>query len=90
VVQRVVVDELIRLAGAERATPEARAAAEWGLRRIARLAGGAGARADVETQAHRELVAADITRFLERRDPGLPHRPAPEAPPGAPIGAPPR
>jgi len=89
VVQRVVTDELIRLAGAERATPEARAAAEWGLRRIARLAGGASG-ADTETQAHRQLVAADITRFLERRDAGLPHRPAPEAPPGAPIGASPR
>ncbi|HET7295714.1 MAG TPA: zinc-dependent metalloprotease [Gemmatimonadales bacterium] len=88
VVQRVVTDELIRLAGAERATPEARAAAEWGLRRIARLATGAAGAADVETQAHRQLVVADITRFLERRDAGLPTRPPVETPPGAPIGAP--
>jgi len=86
VVQRVVTDELIRLASAERATPEARAAAEWGLRRIVRLAAAPAPGSDAETQAHRELVAADITRFLERRDAGSPRRPAPETPPGAPIG----
>lgn len=83
-----LLSKRIRLASSERATPEARAAAEWGLRRIARLAAGPPV-ADVETRAHRELVAADIARFLERRDAGLTPRPAPEAPPGAPIGAPP-
>jgi uncharacterized protein DUF4953/uncharacterized protein DUF5117 len=90
VVQRVVTDELIRLAAADRATPEARAAAEWGLRRIGRLAAARVQGGDAETQAHRQLVAADIARFLERRDAGLPTRPAPEGPPGAPIGAAPR
>jgi hypothetical protein len=84
-VQRVVVDELIELAATARATPEARAAAEWGLRRIA-----ARLRPVVqvapEVQAHRALAAADITRFLERRD-GATGRPAPlAAPPGTPIG----
>ncbi|HUH13837.1 MAG TPA: zinc-dependent metalloprotease, partial [Longimicrobiales bacterium] len=34
VVQRVVVDELLDLASHDDATPEARAAAEWGLRRV--------------------------------------------------------
>jgi hypothetical protein len=86
VVQRVVVDELIGLASHERASPEARAAAEWGLRRIARLATAPTADADV--QAHRELVAADIERFLGRRDAGRPHPRIPETPPGVPIGVP--
>jgi hypothetical protein len=86
VVQRVVVDELIGLASHERASPEARAAAEWGLRRIARLA--AAPTADADVQAHRQLVAADIERFLGRRDAGLPHPRIPETPPGVPIGVP--
>ena len=39
-------------------------------------------------QAQRALLAADIKRFLERpADPGRP-MPAPDAPPGAPIGEP--
>jgi len=65
-VQRVVVDELIRLAANADATPEARAAAEWGLRRIG---AGLGARQATASpgEAHRALVAADIERFLERR-----------------------
>ncbi|NIP79608.1 MAG: hypothetical protein GWM90_10475, partial [Gemmatimonadetes bacterium] len=64
VVQRVVVDGLLELAADERATVEARAAAEWGLRRslerasrVARTPAGA---------AHRQHAAADIRRFLER------------------------
>ncbi|MGH8721153.1 MAG: zinc-dependent metalloprotease, partial [Burkholderiales bacterium] len=36
VAQRVVLDELLELARSDDATPEVRAAAEWGLRRIAR------------------------------------------------------
>lgn len=85
VVERVVVDELIRLAGQPAATPEVRAAAEWGLRRIAALARTPG-RAGGEASAHRQLAAADIERFLERRDAATP-RPQPlPAPPGVPIG----
>jgi hypothetical protein len=86
VVQRVVVDELIALAASERATPESRAAAEWGLRRVARLA--ATPAPDLETQAHRQLAAADIERFLGRRDTATPKARTLEPPPGAPIGAP--
>lgn len=65
-VQRVVVDELIRLAATGDATPETRAAAEWGLRRIAARLGVRQATAS-PGEAHRTLVAADIERFLERR-----------------------
>lgn len=85
VVQRVVVDQLIALASDDRATQEARAAAEWGLRRIARLAGAATA--DPDAQAHRQLVTADIERFMGRRDAGTSRHPGPASLPGVPIGS---
>jgi len=81
--ERVVVDELVRLGSDPRATVESRAAAEWGLGRIAgmlrtRRQGGP------DDEAHRALAAADIERFLQRRD-----APTPAAePPGAPVGTP--
>jgi len=85
--QRVVVEELIRLARDSSATVEARAGAEWGLRRIGRLL-GAPARVDAETQAHRALAAADIERFLDRRDATTRRTEPLEPPPGVPIGKP--
>ncbi|HEY6059549.1 MAG TPA: zinc-dependent metalloprotease [Gemmatimonadales bacterium] len=88
VTQRVVVDQLSRLAGDPDATAEARAAAEWGLRRIARSLARAPAVADAETQAHRELAAADIERYLSRRDEPTKAPVSPPAPPLAPIGTP--
>lgn len=85
--QRVVVDELIRLAGDRNATVESRAGAEWGLRRIARLLQGP-LRPDLPTQAHRALALADINRFLNRSDAPTP-RSSPLTPPEAvPIGGP--
>ncbi len=86
-VQRVVVDELIELAHRSEATPEVRGAAEWGLRRIARqLAAPPPGRAVGDALAHRQLAAADIDRFLSRRDaPTAPPQPL-AAPPGTPIG----
>ncbi len=84
VVQRVVVDELIELARTS-AAPEVRGAAEWGLRRIGRLV-AAPSRATGDVLAHRQLVGADIDRFLSRRDTPT-ARPQPlTAPPGTPIG----
>ena len=89
VVQRVVVDELIELAHRSEATPEVRGAAEWGLRRIARQL-AAPSRTAGEALAHRQLAAADIERFLSRRDAPT-TRPEPlAAPPGTPIGQEPR
>lgn len=87
VVQRVVVDNLIELAHRSEATPEVRGAAEWGLRRIGRqLAAPPPSRAAGEVLAHRQLAAADIERFLSRRDaPTVGPRPL-AAPPGTPIG----
>ena len=72
-VQNVVVDELLALAANEDATTEARAAAEWGLRRAQARAGmlassaGAAAEANAATQiAHAERVVSSINRFFER------------------------
>ncbi len=89
VVQRVLVSQLVRLASDGDAGPEARAAAEWGLRRISRIIARTPATAlDGETQAHRDLAAADIERFLSRRDPPTARSTAPPMPPGTPIGTP--
>ncbi|HXV86359.1 MAG TPA: zinc-dependent metalloprotease, partial [Gemmatimonadales bacterium] len=64
-VQRALVDELIGLAANPDATVEARAAAEWGLRRIAAHL-GQQTPATSPAEAHRTLAAAEIRRFLER------------------------
>ncbi len=73
VVQNVVVDELLALAANEDATTEARAAAEWGLRRAqARAAtavsemGGTDAPDVATLVAHAQRVVGDIDRFFER------------------------
>lgn len=65
--QRVVVDELLRLAASPEATPEVRAAAEWGLRRVKERATSA-VLGNADAVAHRELAIGDIDRFLERRE----------------------
>jgi hypothetical protein len=84
--ERVLVDRVMWLAtGAPNS--QVRAIASFKLGKLAsRL------RSDITPpeadQAQRALLAADIKRFLERpADPGRP-MPAPDAPPGAPIGEP--
>jgi hypothetical protein len=84
VVQRAAVDELIELAAHKEATPEARAAAEWGLRRLAATA--ARPAASVSDAAHRRLVRADIERFLERREAPSGRAAAPALPRPLPLG----
>ncbi|MXX72361.1 MAG: hypothetical protein F4205_04920 [Gemmatimonadetes bacterium] len=73
VVQNVVVDELLALAADGNATTEARAAAEWGLRRALARAGdlaseaGPGGEVNSATQiAHAARVVSAINRFFER------------------------
>ncbi len=70
VVQRTVLDVLIDLADNGDATPEARAAAEWGLRRIA-------SGIEASTNAHAQLARSDIERYLthRRRPPQANERP---------------
>lgn len=85
VVQRVVADELMTLAGDERATVEARAAAEWALRLIGQTAAERQPLAAADA-AHLALAQADIDRFLNRPA-ATAARSAPGAlPPGSPIG----
>jgi hypothetical protein len=85
VIQRVLVDALIDVAGSETASVETRAAAEWGLRRILERVQGQEPRLP-EDAAHQLLVWADVERFLSRRDDAT-ARSEPEAlPPGTPIG----
>jgi hypothetical protein len=85
VVQRVVVDELIDLGGSGNATVESRAAAEWGLRRIAEMIQVDGG-SSPDVQAHTQLAWSDIDRFLNRRDAGTDRSEPRNAPPGTPIG----
>jgi hypothetical protein len=85
VVQRVVVDELIALAADDGATIEARAGAEWGLRRIFEMIQAEEARVP-EEQAHRVLAWADIERFLNRQAEPTDRSSPISVPPGTPIG----
>jgi hypothetical protein len=84
--ERAVLDELLALAGNPDATVESRAAAEWGLRRIAAMMKGAPP-SNRESAAHRALAAADVERFLDRRDPATARSRPVATPPGAPIGS---
>ncbi|MGH9346189.1 MAG: zinc-dependent metalloprotease [Vicinamibacterales bacterium] len=81
-VERALVDRLMTLA-AQAPMPQVRAVAAASLRRLqARAQAFTGA-----DTANAQLIAADITRFLDR--PMEPERPitAPALPPGAPIGS---
>lgn len=85
VVQRVVLDRLTDLAADPQATVEARAVAEWGLRRILDLIQNQDLVLPDE-EAHRQLAWADIDRFLNRRESGTPRSEPRALPPGTPIG----
>ena len=84
--ERVLVDRVMWLAtGASNS--QVRAIAAYKLGRLAARLRSEAIPAEAE-QAQRALLAADIKRFLERpADPARP-MPAPDAPPGAPIGEP--
>lgn len=83
-VQRVLVDELIYLAG--NASSDVRAVTTAGLKKLSRRLKRGMRGANEITSAHRALMASDIDRFLDR-----PHKTAADpgklsAPPGSPIG----
>jgi hypothetical protein len=84
VVQAAVVDQLIRLAGSKDATPEGRAAAEWGLRRLSGRLQAATAAA--EEQAHRQAARAEIQRFLARSEAAAARPDPPTLPRGWALG----
>jgi hypothetical protein len=79
-VRRALADRLMTLAG-QAPMPQVRAVATDRLRRLRARVQAAPA------DANAQLIAADITRFLDR--PMEPVKPfaAPEVPPGAPIGS---
>jgi hypothetical protein len=85
VTQRALVDRLLALAADSGAAPEVRAMAEYKIAQLAsraRAQTGAGA---VEQRAHFANIAADITRWIDRRElPAL--SPALRPPPGDPFG----
>ena len=84
--ERVLVDRVMWLATGD-TNSQVRAIASLKLAKLAaRLHAVAGANED--EQAQNTLLAADIKRFLERPADPMRIMPAPEAPPGAPIGEP--
>lgn len=82
-IQRVV-EHLMALAGGAPMS-QVRALATSALRTRASALEAAGS---PPASAHAALLAADITRFLERPAPPVTGTPLPSAPPGAPIGEP--
>jgi hypothetical protein len=84
--ERVLVDRVMWLAAGS-PNGEVRATASLKLSKLAARMKVGVAKTDADT-AQRQLLAADIKRFLERPlDPAKPIPfPAPDAPPGAPIG----
>jgi hypothetical protein len=82
--ERVLIDRLMWLASAA-PNSQVRAIASLKLSRLASRLKTAVAKTDADT-AQRTLIAADIKRFLERPAEVARMLPAPEAPPGAPIG----
>jgi hypothetical protein len=84
--ERVLVDRVMWLATAS-PNSEVRAIASMKLSKLAARVRAGVAKGDTDA-AQRALLAADIKRFLERPlDPARPiPLPAPDAPPGAPIG----
>jgi hypothetical protein len=85
VTQRAVIDRLIALAADSGAAPEVRAMAEFKLAQLGSRARAQTAAGSVEQRAHFANIAADITRWIDRRElPAL--SPALRPPPGDPFG----
>jgi hypothetical protein len=83
--ERVFVDRLAWLAEAA-SMPQVRAIAASTLTAIPQRAFPATRQITTADRAHKDLLAADIKRFLERPADAARLMPAPDAPPGAPIG----
>ena len=82
--ERVLVDRVMWLATAS-PNSQVRAVASLKLSKLAARLKAAAAKTEADT-AQRTLIAADIKRFLERPAEVAKILPAPDAPPGAPIG----
>ena len=82
--QRVLVDRVMWLAAAA-PNGQVRAIASLKLSKLATRLRTGVAKTEADN-AQRTLIAADIKRFLERPSEVAKMLPAPDAPPGAPIG----
>ena len=82
--ERVLVDRVMWLATAS-PNGDVRAIASMKLSKLALRMKAGVAKTEADT-AQRTLLAADIKRFLERPAEAARMIPAPDAPPGAPIG----
>jgi hypothetical protein len=84
--ERVLVDRLTWLATAA-PNGQVRAIASWKLGKLAARLKAATAASEGD-QAQNALLASDIKRFLERPAETMRMMPAPDSPPGVPIGDP--
>jgi hypothetical protein len=84
--ERVLVDRVMWLASGA-PNPQVRAVAALKLEKLATRLRSTATQAEGDQAQHRQL-AADIKRFLERPADTQRVMPAPDAPPGAPIGEP--
>lgn len=85
VTQRAVVDRMLALAADRDAAQEVRDAVEWKLATLGTEAKSRTALGTTAARAHWSSIAADITRWRERRELPTPS-PALRAPPGDPFG----
>jgi hypothetical protein len=85
VTQRAVTDRLLMLAADSGAAPEVRAMAQYKVTELAARAKAETRAGSVDQQAHFASIAADLTRWIERRElPAL--SPSLRPPPGDPFG----
>ncbi|MEP6689873.1 MAG: zinc-dependent metalloprotease [Gemmatimonadaceae bacterium] len=82
---RALADALLQLAADKRASPEARATAEYRIARLRDVARQRALASDAMARAHWASVAGDFTRWIDRRELPAP-TPALLAPPGDPFG----
>jgi hypothetical protein len=86
-VERAFVERLIALA-TQAPLAQVRAVTSYQLEEIAVAAAEDSVRANPADRAHYLAIASDISRFLERPYAPVPTPPAPDMPPGSPIGDP--
>jgi hypothetical protein len=85
VAQRAVVDRLLLLAADKDAAPEVRSLVELKMNELRARSRSLSSRGDEQRRAHWTGVAADLNRWLERRELPTPSA-ALRAPPGDPFG----
>jgi len=86
VAERAVADRLLMLAADREAAPEVRSLVELRMDALRRRAQSMSAAGTEPERAHWTSIAADFTRWLERRELPTP-TPALRAPPGDPFGS---